>query len=76
MSDPAEAAVCEDCCPKCGAYLEWEDCDECGGEGWEDRYDEDPLWYGHELYRCSLCEGSGGWWYCPECTSIGGPDAR
>lgn len=35
------------------------ECWKCGGEGWEDRYDEDPLWYGHELYRCSECQGRG-----------------
>lgn len=39
----------------------WEDCYDCGGEGWEDRHDEDPLWYGHEVYRCETCMGKGGW---------------
>lgn len=39
----------------------WFDCWQCGGEGWEDRYEQDPLWYGHELYRCDNCHGKGGW---------------
>ena len=36
------------------------DCFHCGGEGWIDGYDEDPLWFNPgELERCASCGGSG-----------------
>lgn len=35
------------------------DCSNCDGEGYIDRHDEDPLWYGHELYPCDWCWGKG-----------------
>jgi DnaJ-class molecular chaperone len=41
---------------------DWEDCPECGGEGWVSRYEEDPLWYDEdEEWPCELCGGKGGW---------------
>lgn len=36
------------------------DCLFCGGDGWLDGYDEDPLWYEPgEMERCASCGGSG-----------------
>src|SRR5205809_393046 len=36
------------------------DCFHCGGDGWIDGYDDDPLWFSPgELTRCSSCNGSG-----------------
>lgn len=36
------------------------DCLCCGGDGWVDGYENDPLWYSPgELERCSSCNGSG-----------------
>jgi hypothetical protein len=57
-------------CPKCGSDLEWADCWNDCEDGWEDRYDEDPLWYGHELYPCDVCQTKGGWWYCAYCEAL------
>ena len=57
----------------CGAHLdcldsylgpdgERVDCPDCGGEGFVNRHEEDPLWYGEdEWFRCETCEGKGGW---------------
>jgi hypothetical protein len=36
------------------------DCGFCGGDGWVDGYEEDPLWFAPgELERCASCGGSG-----------------
>lgn len=55
-------------CEVCGAELEWEACDQCGGEGGRDGdelMEEDPLWYRPDDYeRCEHCDGRGGWLYC------------
>jgi hypothetical protein len=56
-----EDTICPDCL--C-CDTDWSSCDQCGGEGYVDRYDEDPLWYGHELYECDFCCGKGGWKSC------------
>ncbi len=55
-----------ECCPVCGAELEWIDCPDCGGDGEIDCYGDDPLWYGPgDTKRCSECKGVGGWLECP-----------
>lgn len=36
------------------------DCFHCGGEGYVDGYEDDPLWFSPgEMERCSSCGGSG-----------------
>lgn len=36
------------------------DCGFCGGDGWIDGYDDDPLWFAPgEMARCASCNGSG-----------------
>ena len=36
------------------------DCAFCGGDGWIDGYEDDPLWYlPGEMERCASCGGSG-----------------
>ena len=53
-------------CLVCGAPLEWEDCCDCGGDGYREVYEEDPLWYDPgDTKPCFLCDGQGGWWTCP-----------
>jgi hypothetical protein len=39
--------------------IDEEECGMCGGDGWRERYDEDPLWYGHDLWPCDWCGGTG-----------------
>lgn len=52
-------------CPVCGAELYWEDCGACGGEGFVDVYDNDPLWYDPgDTEPCEMCGGQGGWYLC------------
>lgn len=36
------------------------DCGFCGGDGWLDGYEDDPLWFEPgEMARCASCNGSG-----------------
>jgi hypothetical protein len=54
-------------CPVCGAAMDWEDCDRCGGDGYDghdcgedvccclEPEDNEP---------CEQCDGKGGWWSC------------
>jgi hypothetical protein len=70
--DDPRAQVGEDghgpTCPHCGGCMEWEDCEECGGEGETapgTLHDLDPPWYDPEdTGPCHLCLGSGGGWRC------------
>jgi hypothetical protein len=56
-----------DTCANCGGPTEWSDCWECGGDGFFDVYEEDPLWYAPgETEACRTCEGKGGWRDCVE----------
>lgn len=55
----------DDECPICGSSMDWEPCDLCGGEGYYDAYESDPLWYDEgDVERCSQCNGEGGWAIC------------
>lgn len=47
-------------------------CWSCGGEGYRELYEEDPLWYNiDDVEPCDICRGEGGWLVCPICA----PDA-
>lgn len=52
-------------CALCHCEMEWEQCSSCGGEGWDDAYEEDPLLYDPgDTIPCSQCNGRGGSWWC------------
>lgn len=52
-------------CPRCGGSATWEECSSCGGDGYYDGYEDDPLWYEPgEIEMCEQCDGRGGWWLC------------
>ena len=54
-----------DMCPKCANLMEWENCWNCGGEGYIALCNEDPLWYDEDdMKRCDECRGDDGWWHC------------
>ena len=54
----------ESYCETCGTELEWEDCHECGGEGfYHHEGDAEEPW--DSLEACELCQGRGGWLVCP-----------
>ena len=53
-----------DRCEICGADLDWQDCSECGGDGWEVSWHTSPLGMFSEWDACDLCGGEGGQWYC------------
>jgi len=54
-------------CPLCGSELEWTDCPDCGGWGYLDAWEEDPINFspGEEYIECGMCHGQTGWWACP-----------
>lgn len=56
----------DDFCETCGSDTHWEDCYDCGGEGFhDDLYEEDPLWYNPgDTEDCRTCKGHGGWHLC------------
>jgi hypothetical protein len=59
----------EPSCPKCGASMFWDECSACGGEGWIEVYDLDPLWYApDDVERCEQCNGVGGYYVCLSAT--------
>jgi hypothetical protein len=48
-------------CYTCISSGYWNDCEECGGEG----YHEDEDWDGWmDHITCDICHGKGGWWRC------------
>ncbi len=56
----------EECqCARCGSSTMWEDCHECGGDGYINRHEEDAMWYDEDdMSPCSLCGTKGGWAFC------------
>jgi DnaJ-class molecular chaperone len=53
----------EPSCPTCGASMHWDDCSECGGEGWvEHEGDADDPW--ESIVVCDQCDGIGGYYIC------------
>ena len=67
-------------CPKCGAEMDWTDCEVCDGTGYSghDCGEDcccclDP----EENQTCHQCGGEGGWWYhvgkCVDSDSANGP---
>jgi hypothetical protein len=57
----------EQCCEVCGASMDWEDCDLCGGEGVSGHdcgEDVCCCLYPEDNETCHQCDGKGGWWYC------------
>ncbi len=56
-------------CPSCRRSQEWQECDDCGGEGHTPfglLHELCPLEYDwDETEPCNLCAGGGGWWHCP-----------
>lgn len=56
-------------CPKCGAEMDWEECEECDGEGGWYPHEISPIEYPDpdELSPCQICDGAGGWWRCGAC---------
>ena len=64
-------------CGTCGAEMEWDECETCGGDG-SGGHDcgEDTCCclYPVDNVPCSICAGEGGWWSCPD--SKQHPDAE
>jgi hypothetical protein len=60
----------DDGCPKCGSDdCEWESCYHCGGEGYFDLHDEDPVNFAEneEMEACDECDRRGGYLVCHSC---------
>lgn len=61
-------------CLSCGSDMEFEKCDTCEGEGWEEVYEDDPKFlHNKNAKECGSCHGKLGEYWCPnaECkTSV------
>lgn len=58
-------------CSTCGDALEWVECEQCGGEGEYECYEDDPMWYDEDDTKpCAQCGGAGGWYWCETCRRI------
>lgn len=55
-------------CPKCGAEMDWMDCELCGTEGYIES-DADDYTDRTVVEKCMACMGDGGVWYCELCGS-------
>lgn len=63
-----EVETVEEPCPNCGHELFTRTCSDCGGEGYWDAYELDPLWYDEgDTVPCGLCGGDGNFLWCPRC---------
>lgn len=57
-------------CGYCGWSMTWQDCEECGGEGYWYPHEVSPIEYDpDEAEPCQICLGDEGWYRCdnPEC---------
>lgn len=53
-------------CLSCGSEMEFEQCDRCNGEGWEDVTEDDPSFMHNDAVKqCGSCYGKCGEWWCP-----------
>jgi DnaJ-class molecular chaperone len=49
--------------------MEWTSCGACGGEGWHDATEDDPMMYAPgDTKPCPECDGKGGAWFCETIT--------
>lgn len=50
----------------CGAEMEYEECDDCEGDGAIVGYHGDPITHSfvQQVIPCDQCGGLGGWWNC------------
>jgi hypothetical protein len=55
-----------DCqCARCGSSMFSESCGSCGGDGYFECYEDDPLWYSPgDTKPCDACRGEGGFLFC------------
>lgn len=52
-------------CAICHAEMEWDECACCGGDGYEDAYDADPInGSPGDAVKCDYCDGKGGSFWC------------
>lgn len=52
----------EPSCPRCGTGSTWEECEQCGGDGFFE-VDDDPDYMPY-FQDCGACAQQGGWWRC------------
>lgn len=44
------------------------DCWSCGGDGFHELCDDDPMYYDEDdVETCDICDGKGGWTACISC---------
>ena len=63
-----EIELTDDQCPKCGNTMATRPCIAACEDGYENRYEEDPLWYDEdEWFVCDECRGHGFHVWCQKC---------
>ena len=65
--DDTELAECS--CPKCSSEEVYQrNCEGCGGDGENEVYDDDPMWYEPgDTEICETCSGKGIERWCSKC---------
>lgn len=64
---PHDGKDYEPCCARCGSSVDWQDCEECGGEGYVDHdCGEDccACLNPEDNVPCDCCRGNTGWYRC------------
>ncbi len=63
-----EVDLSDEHCPNCDHACFTRSCSDCGGDGWHDAYELDPLWYDEgDTIPCDMCQGNGYHHWCPKC---------
>lgn len=54
-------------CPGCGGHIQNTRCWKCGGLGYRELYEKDPMWYDiDDIEDCDICYGAGWYPICPD----------
>jgi hypothetical protein len=64
--ETAESIDIDDLCPRCKCCTTYtEECYDCGGLGYHEMFEEDPLWYDEDdIQTCSTCQGKCYFTFC------------
>jgi len=64
---PRDGKEYEPSCARCGSSVSWQECEECGGDGYVDHdCGEDCCYcrYPEDNVPCDCCFANGGRWWC------------
>lgn len=64
---PSDGKDYEPSCARCGSSVDWQECEECGGDGYVDHgcgEDFCCCQYPEDNVPCGCCFANGGRWWC------------